>query len=126
MGHKCLSRINTFSKQIHVYVGNSGGVWIDADVAREDAGEAAACRARQVDADAWLKYAVAIDDDVRARGRRQLVEWMRQCSDQLLGCFTWQLRVGIQRDDITYVVSTSRSADLHFEGGSRSRRRAAD
>ena len=100
-----------FGKQILVHIRYDTGVRIDARIVRVQLGETRAVGTGQVDADPRLQDRIAIDDPAAVRIEDRPIERMGQRAHQLPRGVARQVRVGIERDDITHAGQDRGLAD---------------
>src|SRR4029077_5411446 len=91
-----LARENPFVEEILIRIRHRGGIGVDAGVARINASEERARRARQGDADSWLENAVALRDSATLRIDHRAIQRMADDADELSGGITRKPRVRVE------------------------------
>src|ERR1044072_8220252 len=92
---------SAFAEKVLINVRGSGRVRVTPRVTREGSRETRERGTLQRDADAWLQDAIAARDALHTRVELRTVQRVFGDADETAGRVARQLRVGVERDDVT-------------------------
>src|SRR5258708_2850911 len=92
---------NAFAVKVLIYIRRRMSIDIETSLSRIDACQPGARRTLNAYPDPWLQNAVARNHNSPLRVDNRLIQRVRQSSNHSSRRASWQLRIGIERDDET-------------------------